>query len=72
MALFLTPDSRYEDFGMHTFCRWNKVLLFDPTNKIANQLLVTPETLDQELVAAPGDCQLVVYPAVPKESGEGN
>ncbi len=50
---------------------WNKVLQLDPTNKIANQLLVTPETLDQELVAAPGDCQLVVYPEVPKETTEG-
>jgi tetratricopeptide (TPR) repeat protein len=50
---------------------WNKVLQLDPTNKIANQLLVTPETLDQELLAAPGDCALVVYPEVPKESTEG-
>lgn len=51
---------------------WNKVLQLDPTNKIANQLLVTPETLDAELLAAPGDCPLVVYPEVPKESTEGN
>ena len=50
---------------------WNKVLQLDPTNKIATQLLVTPETLDKELVAAPGDCPLVVYPEVPKESTEG-
>lgn len=51
---------------------WNKVLQLDPTNKIANQLLVTPETLDKELVASPGDCPLVVYPEIPKESTEGN
>ncbi len=51
---------------------WNKVLQLDPTNKIANQLLVTPETIDAELLAAPGDCPLVVYPEVPKESTEGN
>ena len=50
---------------------WNKVLQLDPTNKIANQLLITPETLDAELVAAPGDCQLVVYPEIPKEAVEG-
>lgn len=49
---------------------WNKVLQLDPTNKIANQLLITPETLDAELVAAPGDCQLVVYPEVTNESTE--
>jgi tetratricopeptide (TPR) repeat protein len=51
---------------------WNQVLQLDPTNKFANQLLVTPETLDPELVAAPGDCQLVVYPEIPKEETEGN
>jgi hypothetical protein len=34
--------------------------------------LVTPETLDPELVAAPGDCPLVVYPEIPKEETEGN
>jgi len=50
---------------------WNKVLQLDPTNKIAIQLLVTPETLDKELVAAPGDCPLVVYPEIPKETIEG-
>ena len=51
---------------------WNKVLQLDPTNKIANQLLVAPETLDAELLAAPGDCALVVYPEIPKEETEGN
>lgn len=50
---------------------WNKVLQLDPSNKFAIQLLVTPETLDAELVAAPGDCALVVYPEIPKESVEG-
>ena len=51
---------------------WNQVLQLDPTNKFVNQLLVTPETLDPELVAAPGDCQLVVYPEIPKEETDGN
>jgi len=50
---------------------WNKVLELDPTNKIATQLLITPETLDKELAAAPGDCALVIYPEIPKESTEG-
>ena len=41
---------------------WNKVLQLDPTNKLANQLLVTPETLDRELVEARGNCKLVEFP----------
>ncbi|MBM3447698.1 MAG: tetratricopeptide repeat protein [Bacteroidetes bacterium] len=49
---------------------WMKVLELDPTNKLANQLLVTPETLDKELMAAAGDCVLVTFPEVKKEEEE--
>jgi tetratricopeptide (TPR) repeat protein len=49
---------------------WMKVLELDPTNKLANQLLVTPETLDKELMAALGDCVLVTFPEVKKEEEE--
>jgi tetratricopeptide (TPR) repeat protein len=46
---------------------WTKVLELDPTNKLANQLLVTPETMDKELMAAPGDCVIVTFPEVKKD-----
>lgn len=51
---------------------WLKVLEYDPANKLANQLLVTPETIDQELAAAVGDCKLVTYPAKETQENSGN
>jgi tetratricopeptide (TPR) repeat protein len=47
----------------------NKMLLLEPGNKKASEFLANP--LNKLVLDAPGDCQLVVYPEVTKESTEG-
>jgi tetratricopeptide (TPR) repeat protein len=48
----------------------DKMLVLEPGNKKATDFLANP--LNKLILDAPGDCQLVVYPEIPKEETDGN
>lgn len=58
----------FEDFNCAK-ASFNMILKIEPGNKKATDYLANP--INKNVLDAPGDCPLVVYPEIPKESIEG-